>query len=222
MLLRTGDELREARLAGGLTLRSVADTVGSSPSEISRIERGRAPWTSVTTLARVASVVGLDLWLRAYPGGDALRDATHARLEVAFHALCGPGLGVEMEVPVGDRRDLRAWDIRLTSQAGGTAGVEVDTRLTDAQAYLRRLALKRRDGPVDRVIVVLRDTRSNRVAVDSAGSMFASTFAIEDPQTRIDLAAGRIPGQDALLFVSLSGSTSRPATSTPRRRRRQR
>lgn len=203
-LLRVGGELRDARLAAGLTLRTTSARVGISPSELSRIERGRAPWVAVTTLVRLAAVVGLDLTVRAYPGGDAVRDAGHARLEAAFRELLGAPLGVATEVPIGDPGDQRAWDMVLSGSDRRRAAVELDTRLTDSQGYLRRIALKRRDGGIERLIVVLADTRSNRAAVAATRSAFEDVFAIEDAGARRALAEGRIPDRDALLFVRVA------------------
>lgn len=201
LLRRCGTELRDARRSAGLTLASVAAASRCSESEVSRIERGRAPWVSVTALSRVAAVVGLDLWTRLYPGSDALRDAGHLRLESAFRDRIGAGLRVAAEVPVGDGRDQRAWDLVLADRSGSRAGVELDTRLTDVQAYLRRLALKRRDGDVDRLIVVLADSRSNRAVVDAGRAAIESTLRIEPGGAWPALTRGELPADDVLLFV---------------------
>ena len=99
---RVGLELRQARLIAGLTLTQVAGAVRLSASEVSRIERGRATWVDVPTLARLAAVVGLDLWVRLYPGGEPLRDMAHLALTDAFRAMVGPGLIFRAEVPIGD------------------------------------------------------------------------------------------------------------------------
>jgi transcriptional regulator with XRE-family HTH domain len=56
-----GAELRAARVAAGLTLAGVGASAGVSAGELSRIERGLAPWLDIVTAARVCAVVGLDL-----------------------------------------------------------------------------------------------------------------------------------------------------------------
>lgn len=213
-MLRVGTELREARLAAGLSLRVTAAAAGMSKSALSRLERGQASAVSIRTLQRVASVVGFEMWLRLYPGPDALRDAGQASLEGGFRDLLGPGLRVAAEVPVGDARDLRAWDLVISGADGVRAGVELDTRLTDAQSYLRRVSLKRRDGDVDRVILVLADTRSNRAAVQAMQAMIEGTFASgrEATQDAITaLAMGRVPESDVVLLVKPRRQPSRPA-----------
>ena len=76
-------------------------------------------------------------------------------------------------------QDQRAWDAVITTvaQAGDgrprrcLIGVEAETRLRDLQALQRRLALKRRDGGVDRVILLVADTRSNRAILLGADSL---------------------------------------------------
>ena len=55
-----GDRLREARLAHGLSLRSLAERLGVSPSLISQVETGRAR-PSVSTLYAIASELGISL-----------------------------------------------------------------------------------------------------------------------------------------------------------------
>jgi hypothetical protein len=49
--------------------------------------------------------------------------------------------------------------------------VEGETRLFDAQAQFRRIALKTRDGAVGVVLLVVADTPRNRASVRAAGSM---------------------------------------------------
>ena len=84
MLDRAGSELRSARQVAGLTLEQVARAARLSPSELSRIERGLAPWAEIGVLTRVAVIVGMDMSVRSYPAGEALRDLAHLRLMEAF------------------------------------------------------------------------------------------------------------------------------------------
>ena len=96
--------------------------------------------------------------------------------------------------------DLRAWDGLLTRERL-RIGVEAETRLRDVQAVLRRIEAKRRDDGVDRVILVLADTRTNREAVRAAAGILAAAFPIEGRDAWAALAAGLDPGGDALLFA---------------------
>ena len=203
-LRRIGAELRLARRIAGLTLAQVAPAVGISDTELSRIELGEAPWASIHIVGRVAAAVGIDLWLRTYPGGEPVRDIAHLRLADAFRPLLGPGLIERSEVPIGDGRDLRAWDMTLTDQSRATCGVEFETRFLDAQDQVRRLHRKVADGGVDQILLVLADTRANRAAVRAAAALLAGSFAIDDPEAIKALGLGRIPPRNALIFVKTS------------------
>jgi transcriptional regulator with XRE-family HTH domain len=219
LLGRLGSELRTARNAAGLTQRDAARVAGCSPTEISRIERGIAPWVDVATLMRLATVVGLDLWIRTYPSGEPLRDAAHLRLTEALKALVGSALTVRGEVPVGDVRDRRAWDLALTDPPGRICGTELETRIVDAQAQMRRITQKQRDAGVDRLLVVVADTRANRIAIRSAAPLLGSTLVIDDPFALQALAIGELPPRDALIFVKPANRHDAVPSHGSRRRR---
>lgn len=182
-------------------------------------------------LGRIATVVGLDVSFRLYPAGEPLRDLAHLRLTEAFRSLLGQELVVRAEVPIGDQRDLRAWDLTLADQSLRTCGVELETRFVDVQDQLRRLTRKVADGGLDRVLLVVADTRSNRAAIRAAGALVGTTFAIDDPAAYEALARGSVPPRDALILVKLpsrsavprqestSDTGSRPASAVPRQSR---
>ncbi len=208
---RIGEELRTARIGAGLTLAEVGRAVGVSPAEVSRIERQAAPWVSMTTVTRVAAAVGLDLWVRLYPGGEPLRDAAHVALGAAFGELVVPPLVLRSEVRVGDPRDLRAWDHTLTERSGSRCGVELETRFVDAQAQHRRIARKLEDSGLDRVLVVVADTRANRAAIRAAAGFLGTAYAIDDRAAVDALGRGQIPPRSALIFLRVGQrGTSRP------------
>ena len=88
-----GRELREARIDRGLSLREVAGILGCSHSKAWRVERARSPDVTVRTLDEFAAVVGLDLSMRMYPGGQPARDSGHGRLLGSFRVRLHTGLG---------------------------------------------------------------------------------------------------------------------------------
>ena len=116
-LRRTIEDVVAGRRAAGLSLRSVAAACGVSPSAIDRMESHRADSVDLVLLASIAASVGLDLRLRAYPAGDAIRDAGQQRLLGRLHARLHPGLGWQMEVPLPIDGDLRAWDAMILGRA---------------------------------------------------------------------------------------------------------
>jgi len=226
LLLRIGRELRTARIVAGLTLRQAASAIGSSASEVSRIERGLAPWVDLPTLCRLSAVVGLDLWVRTYPGGEPVRDAAHLALFETFRSIVGPGLRIRAEVPIGDPRDQRAWDATIEDVAGIGCGIELDTRLIDAQDQLRRVMRKRRDSGIDRVLLVFADTRANRVALRAAMGLISAEFSLDDHAIRAALASGTIPPRNGVLLLPLEARHRRGGVrdkgQTGRRHRTQR
>ena len=200
LIAELGAELRTARLAAGLSLATVAAAADMSQSELSRIERGLAAWLDVLVAARLCAIVGLDLAVRAYPGGEPLRDAAHARLIAAFRTRLGSALRVRSEVPIGDRRDQRAWDQTIADDEG-TAAVEFESRLIDAQAMTRRIALKSRDSGIGRVLLVLADTRTNRRAVAAAETALRPLFPLDSATVLRALRAGRLPADGGIVFL---------------------
>jgi transcriptional regulator with XRE-family HTH domain len=73
-----GEEYRERRTALGLSQLAVASAASIARSRYTRIEAGRVEHLSIVEAARIASVLGLDLSVRLYPGGQPLRDGAHA------------------------------------------------------------------------------------------------------------------------------------------------
>ena len=205
-VIRVGAELRQARVEAGLAIRVVADAVGISGAQISRIERGLLPTASIVQLARIGAVVGLDVRVRTYPGPDALRDAGQVRVIERFRGKVHPRVPIGMEVPLPGVGDRRAWDLwlaNLVDDLGRERGMpaEVETRIGDAQALMRRLTLKMRDAQVEHVLLVIADTPSNRRAVAAAWNVLAGMFPISARKALAALAIGRYPGGSSLIFI---------------------
>ncbi len=145
--------------------------------------------------SRIAAVLGLDLAVRAYPGSGPLRDAAHARRLAQVLGSAAAPLRVRLEVPLPaspDRSELRAWDALVTGSGKRTA-VELEMRLRDGQAVERRLALKRRDDPVDRFVLLVADTKSNRHVLASTPTLFADLLRLGPGALRRHLEAGDHP-----------------------------
>ena len=196
----TGTEIRNARIASGLSLESVGRAVRLSYSQVGRIERAEHPSVSVAQLSQIGSVVGLDLSVRFYPGGSPLRDAAHVALLEQFRVRLSPGLTFRTEVPLPGPAEQRAWDGMIFG-AGDPAGVEAETRLTDVQAMERRVGLKARDGGVSRVLIVVSATRANRLAIREAGSSLEIAFPVPGRVALEALGQGRDPGGSALILL---------------------
>ena len=200
ILARLVAEARTARLASGLGQLDVARALGISRSQLSRIERGLSPDLSIDTAARLFAILGQDLSVRAYPAGDPIRDAAHAALLERLRVRCHGSFRWRTEVPFPIQGDLRAWD--ATAVCPETRiGVEAETRLRDVQALDRRLALKERDGGMDRLILLVLASRSNREAIRSHGDILSARFPVPGPRALALLGAGVDPGGNALLLL---------------------
>jgi transcriptional regulator with XRE-family HTH domain len=200
ILVTSGTDIRNARIAAGLSLEDVGHAVKLSYSQVGRIERATHPSVSVRQLAQIGSVVGLDLGVRFYPGGSPLRDTAHLALIERFRACLFATLTFRAEFPLPDPGDQRAWD-GMVFGAGEPIAVEAETRLADVQALERRVALKARDGGVSRVILVISATRGNRLAVREAAASFETAFPVPGRLAMNSLAAGRDPGGSALVLI---------------------
>ena len=194
-------EVRIARLSSGLSQDDAASAAGISRGRFGRIERGEDGQVSIDELARIATVLGLELSVRFYPAGDPLRDAGHRAVLERFRAQCHPRLRVRTEPPFPSPGDLRAWDAVVSGfNPPIRCGVEAETRPTDEQALTRKLALKRRDGLVDRLILVVPDTRHNREFYRIATGLKAS-FPVPGGRALELLNAGTDPGGDAIVLL---------------------
>jgi DNA-binding XRE family transcriptional regulator len=195
-----GREIREARRAAGLSQTSIGRKVGLSHTHVSRVERGLVPSASVWVLGRMCRTVGLELAVRAYPGGDPIRDIAQVRLLERFRARLHPGLRWRTEVPLPIPGDRRAWDA-VIGGAGWSLPVEAETRVTDAQALVRRIGLKARDGGFERVTLVLADTRANRAALQAARVEFEQAFPIKQAVVLHALGRGDDPGHSGIVLL---------------------
>jgi transcriptional regulator with XRE-family HTH domain len=195
-----GDELRSNRVAAGLSQTFVAAAAEISRSQVSRIERGRVRSVSIVRIATLAAVLGLELSVKLYPVENALRDRGHVALLERLRSAVHASFSWRSEVPLRQAGDMRAWDAKL-SGAGVRIGVEAETRLLDAQALARRLALKRRDGDVDHVTLLVADTRGNRAVLRAFADALAADFPVPGARALAALSAGRDPGGSAVILI---------------------
>jgi transcriptional regulator with XRE-family HTH domain len=193
-------DMRNARLAAGLSQASVARAIGCAHSRISDWERARAS-PGLRMLARWAAAVGLELRLAAYRGGAPLRDAAQLRLLArARGAIGGPWAWATEVAVTAAPLERRAFDAVL-SRDGIRIGLEAVTRLTDVQAQVRALTLKRTAGGLDCMVIVLANTRHNREALLHASPTMDAAFPLRTRAVLQALRQGRAPGADGLMLV---------------------
>lgn len=206
-LAAIADELREARLAAGMSQQHVASVAGLTQSRVSRTERCQRLPPRIDELARHCAALGLRLSLRAYPDASPVRDAAQLRLLARLRAQLGPGLRWRSEVPVGGEGDLRAWDVVLDARGAGapepaaSVGIDAETRLRDIQALQRRVELKRRDSGVDIVALLLADTKHNRAVLRAYRTALTSTFPLDTAAVMSALRRGQIPRASGIVIL---------------------
>ena len=194
-----GAELRRARRMAGVSQDTLGSAAGLSGSEVGRVERGESPWLTTVHAASLLSTVGLDLWVRAFPGGPPVRDAAHLQLIAKFEARLPASVRCHREWPIPNSRDRRALDLYLVGLPLRT-GVEAETMLDDIQALQRDVNLKRRDAGLDRLILLVRDSRRNRDILRSTDALQRS-FPVSTRATMAALARGQDPGADGIVVL---------------------
>lgn len=200
LIAELGREVRQARVEHGLSQTFVGRAVGLSGPAVSRIERGQVRAVSMLNLARLLSVVGLDLSARAYPSGPPIRDQAQITLLQRLRNEVSEPLTWRAEVPVGGPGDLRAWDVVISSESERMA-VEAETRLADLQAVQRRIALKCRDSGIARVVLLMSASRANRSTLRLFEDPLRESFPVRGSEALRALRNGRLPAGSAVILL---------------------
>ena len=96
--------------------------------------------------------------------------------------------------------DQRSWDILLRLESL-LVGLEVETRIRDVQALVRRIRERERDGGVDDVLLVLSDTSHNRELVGQLREALGPRFRTPPKLILAALRAGRpVPGSGVIMI----------------------
>jgi len=196
---RVRREIDQARRLAGLSLADLGRSAGLTASAVMRILNGTTRVVDTDILAALATTVGLDLRLRAYPAGDPIRDAGQVRLLERLRLRVRPGLHWRTEVPLPIEGDLRAWDAVIQGH-GWSLPVEAETVIVDVQALERKLSLKQRDGGVHHLVLLIADTPRNRRALASAPASFRG-WPLRARDILGALRAGRDPGASGIVLL---------------------
>jgi transcriptional regulator with XRE-family HTH domain len=179
--------------------REVGRVVGVSHSTIGRIERGEVRSLTIGLTSKIAATLGLELSVTLHPAGPPVRDKAHLALIERFRGRVSMTLRWRTEVPIPIPGDLRSADVVLNGRSFGVL-IEAETRLYDVQALERRIGAKQRDLGLDRVVLLLADTATNRRAV-SLITELTRRFPVPARACLKALADGRDPGGDSIVFL---------------------
>lgn len=207
-----GSEVRLARTSLAISRRELDRRAGVALSTVSRIERGD-PGVQLDTIMAVGAAVGLDVVLKAYPGATpGLRDTGQLHIAELLcnkaHARWRPHL----ELPAGEHG--RAADLVFMGP-DEILHVEIERAATDYQAQFRAAAAKRewlaaRHARPVRLVLVIEDTRRNRVAIGAHHEVIRGALPAGSRDVLAALRGGGPLGCDGLLWIR------RPRSPRPR------
>jgi len=203
-------DLRDRRLALGLSQRTVADAAGIGRSMLGRIERGEIAAPDITDLGAMAAVLGLALRIAVYPQGQPIADRVQLRLLAALRDRIPQSMGWRTEVPLPVAGDRRAWDAVVSPPEGWTA-LEGISRLGAVDATIRRAKLKLRDDArIERLVLVILDTNRNRAALAAAGPIIRDDFPLDTRGVLTALTSGHSPAANGVVVLRLPPREHRP------------
>ncbi len=195
-----GREVRNARLGLGISQAAAGARVGMSRAQFGRIERAELGGLTIDQLARASRAVGLRLMVRSMPGDDPAIDAGQLALLNWLRRLLPVAIPMRTEVPLPFSGDRRAWD-GILGHPPDLVAVEAEARIRDVQAVERRCALKQRDGRVERVILLVAATASNRAMLNLHREALRTRFPLDGRAILADLRGGRLPGRSGILVL---------------------
>lgn len=189
------------RHAAGLSQSAVASVIGCSRQLVGLIEGGRIQ-VGIGLLAAYGAAVGLDVSVKTFDGGSALRDAGQLPVLGRFQESISPGgWGIDSEVPVlEDPRDRRAFDLVLRRPPAIVA-VEGISHLGDGQDQVRRIVLKQQAAGIPVAVIVFADTRHNRAAAQIAAPTLEPAFPVAPRAVMRALRAGEPPAANGFVFI---------------------
>jgi transcriptional regulator with XRE-family HTH domain len=196
-------ELSERREFLGISQRSLAAELGWSQPRTWRFEANEVP-ISVVALSEMASLLGMELSVGLYDIGDPIRDKGQQALGRRFDIIPAPVWRSTAETLLPNPGDQRSWDrlLRLTtSDTRHLVGADLESRIRDIQALVRRTRMRERDGGVDVILLVVSDSATNRSLV---GQLRESLGPDYQTPPRAILAALRrgipLPGSGVILI----------------------
>lgn len=193
-------ELRTARELAGVSQRTLASELSWSQSEVNRLDKFRFESVSLVRLCETGAVLGLDLSASFHPAGDAVRDRGHQKVRGRVVGMvASPPYAITHEAPFSGLEDIRCRDLLLRLD-DFAVGIEIETRVRDVQACVRRIRARERQGGVDEVVVVLADTAHNRRIVTELREALGPRFATDPRQIVAALRGGRpVTGSGVIL-----------------------
>jgi transcriptional regulator with XRE-family HTH domain len=194
-------ELRTGRESAGISQATAAQAAGLSPAQWGRLERQEIARPDLVQLCRASRALGLRASLKLYPVGTPVRDRAQVNLLARLEAVLGAPLRMRREAPLPVEGDPRAWDAMVDGD-GRPFFVEGETRVSDAQAVERRIALKQRDDPrAGTVILLLSRSDHHRRLLGQHREDIRALLPLDGPAILRALRAGRRPPGSGIVLL---------------------
>ena len=146
---------------------------------------------------------GMELSIGLHELGDPIRDKGQHALGRRFDVIPAPVWQVTAETLLPNPGDQRSWDrlLRLTtSETRHLVGADLETRIRDVQALVRRTRLRERDGGVEAILLVLSDSATNRSLVDQLRDALGAEYQTSPRVILTALRRGEpLPGSGVIL-----------------------
>lgn len=149
----------------------------------------------------MGAVLGLDLTASFHPAGDAVRDRDHQkRRGRVVRLIASPPYAITNEAPFPGMDVIRSWDLMLRLD-DLLVGIELETRVRDIQACVRRIRAREKHGGVHEIVVVLAGIAHNRSIANELRVALGSRLATDPRQITAALRAGRPVSRSGVTLV---------------------
>ncbi len=201
ILERLRKEVRDTRIALGLSQVELAAVSGVSRWKVGRFEAGDAGAIPLADLCALLRGVGLAPYVNTAPTGVRVRDGASLRILDRFAEVVASPLRLPREVLLPAPGELRAWDAAVMAERQ-RAFVEVISKLGDVQALARYLAIKLRDdGRSQTLILVVGRTAHNREVLAAHREALRLAFPLDGAAIARALRSGRLPAASGIIVV---------------------
>jgi hypothetical protein len=169
---------------------------------VSRIESELVD-PDLVQLSVIASLLGMELSVGLHELGDPIRDRGQQALGRRFDAIPSSAWRNMAEVLLPGIGDRRSWDrlLRLIGNESQIVGADLETRIRDVQALVRRTRERERDGGVDEILLVLSDSATNRLLIGQLREALGDRYSTRPRAVLAALREGRrLPGSGVVIL----------------------
>jgi len=218
---------RDLRIDAGASLRAVAERAGIDFGYLAQVERGdREP--SISVLAAIAEVLGVDLSMRLYPNtGPIVRDHIQARIVEELLRIAHPRWRRLTEVPVYKPARGRIDVVLHDPQPAVVVATEVHSQVRRLEQQLGWARLKAEsmpsadfwrfaDSPTVGQLLVIRSTRATRELARRFESTLRSAYPAPVAEVFGTLVGTSPWPGNGLLWADVTGDAVRILDRPPR------